>query len=158
MNSISNDQFRSALGNYVTGVTIVTTLGKSSRPVGMTANSFASVSLDPPLVLWSIDKSAPEAEDFVAASHYAIHILNQDQRQLSHTFANDSADKFADLPIEQGISGLPLLNQFAVRLQCEISNRHDEGDHIILIGKVLDVCVQDTDPLVFFNGYARLQS
>ena len=158
MNSISNDQFRSALGNYVTGVTIVTALGKSSRPVGMTANSFASVSLDPPLVLWSIDKSAPEAEDFEVASHYAIHILDQDQRQLSQTFANESADKFADLPIEQGISGLPLLDQFAVRLQCEISNRHDEGDHIILIGKVLDVCVQDTDPLVFFNGYARLQS
>ena len=158
MNSISNDQFRSALGNYVTGVTIVTAPGKSGRPVGMTANSFASVSLDPPLVLWSIDKSAPEAEDFEAASHYAIHILNQDQRQLSQTFANESADKFADLPIEQGISGLPLLKQFAVRLQCEISNRHDEGDHIILIGKVLDVCVQDADPLVFFNGYARLES
>ena len=157
MNSISPENFRSALGNYATGITIVTTRGVRGDPVGMTANSFASLSLDPPLVLWSVDSSAPEAEDFLAAGHYAVHILRQDQQQLSHTFSNHSIDKFADLSIEQGIENLPLLSDYSARLQCEIVNRHEEGDHVILIGQVLDIRIEDAEPLVFFNGgYRRL--
>lgn len=158
MNSISPEYFRSALGNYATGITIVTARGRSGDPVGMTANSFASVSLDPPLVLWSVDSSAPEAEDFLTAGHYAVHFLRQDQQQLSHLFSDHSIDKFAGIAIEQGIENLPLLDDYSVRLQCEVVNRHEEGDHVILIGQVLDVRIEAAEPLVFFSGgYRRLQ-
>jgi flavin reductase (DIM6/NTAB) family NADH-FMN oxidoreductase RutF len=109
-------------------------------------------------VLWSVDGSATEAEDFLAASHYAIHILRQDQQQLSHTFSDSSVDKFAATSIEQGVDNLPLLNDYAVRLQCEVVNRHEEGDHVILIGQVLDVRIEAAEPLVFFRGgYRRLR-
>ncbi len=158
MNSITADNFRRALGNYATGVTVVTARGRSGNPVGMTANSFASVSLDPPLVLWSVDKSAPEADDFRTASHYAIHMLRQDQQQLSHTFGDDSVDKFADLKIARGVADLPLLDGYSARLQCEVVSRHIEGDHIILVGQVLDIRIESAEPLVFFDGvYRRLQ-
>ncbi len=158
MNSISPENFRSALGYYATGITIVTARGINGDPVGMTANSFASVSLDPPLVLWSIDSSAPEAEGFLAATHYAVHFLRQDQQQLSHTFSDHSIDKFAGISIEKGIDDLPLLNDYSVRLQCEVMNRHEEGDHVILIGQVLDVNIEAAEPLLFFSGgYRRLQ-
>lgn len=158
MNSITPEIYRSALGNYTTGVTVVTARGKNGDPVGMTANSFASVSLDPPLVLWSVDKSTPEAEDFQAASHYAIHVLKQDQQKLSRTFSNDSIDKFTDLSIESGIANLPLLDDCSVRLQCEIVSRHDEGDHIILVAQVLDARIDSAEPLVYFDGeYRRLE-
>jgi len=159
MNPISPEIFRDALGNFATGVTIVTARGINGAPVGMTANSFASVSLDPPLVLWSVDRSAPEAGDFMASSHYAVHVLRQDQQQLANTFSDDSIDKFANLSIECGIEDLPLLNDYAARLQCKIVNRHEEGDHVILIGQVMDVRVDSADPLVFFGGgYRRLQT
>ena len=159
MSSNSPRLFRTALGNYATGITVITAPGINGESVGMTANSFASVSLEPPLVLWSVDKSVPEANDFVAAGHYAVHVLHQDQQQLSHTFSDDSVDKFADLTVEPGIGGLPLLAEYSVRLQCKTVNRHEEGDHVILIGQVLDVQVQPADPLVFFDGaYRRLQT
>ena len=159
MNPISPEKFRSALGKYATGVTIVTARGVNGDPVGMTANSFASVSLDPPLVLWCIDCSAPEAGDFMASSHYAVHVLRRDQQRLASTFSDDSIDKFAHLSIERGIEELPLLNDYAARLQCKIVNRHEEGDHVILIGQVMDVRVDSADPLLFFGGgYRRLQT
>ena len=159
MSSISPRLFRTALGNYATGITVITALDVRGDPIGMTANSFASVSLDPPLVLWSVDKSAPEADDFVAAGHYAVHVLRQDQQQLSHTFSDDSVDKFADLRIDRGIGDLPLLTDYSVRLQCATANRYEEGDHVILIGQVLDVQLESADPLVFFDGaYRRLQT
>jgi len=158
MNSISPEIFRDALGNFATGVTIVTARGISGAPVGMTANSFASVSLDPPLVLWSVDRSAPEAGDFMASSHYAIHILGRDQQQLSDTFSDFSVDKFAGISIERGIEDLPLLNDYSARLQCMVVNRHEGGDHVILVGRVLDVHVKSAEPLVFFGrGYSGLQ-
>jgi flavin reductase (DIM6/NTAB) family NADH-FMN oxidoreductase RutF len=158
MNPITPEIYRSALGHYATGIVIVTGRGRNGNPVGMTANSFASVSLDPPLVLWSVDKSTPEADDFQAASHYAIHVLKRDQQKLSHRFAGSAIDKFADLSIENGIADLPLLDDYYVRLQCEIVSRHDEGDHNILVARVLDARIESAEPLVYFDGgYRRLE-
>lgn len=159
MSTFSAEHFRDALGHYTTGVTIVTAVGVDGEPVGMTANSFASVSLEPPLVLWSVDRSAPECEDFLAAGHYAVHILRQDQQRLSHQFSDDAIDKFSGVNVSQGIGNMPLLNDFCARLQCEVTSRYAAGDHWILVGRVLDLSIDSAEPLVFYRGkYGKLQS
>ena len=159
MTNVTQQDFRSALGQYATGITIITALDAENGPIGMTANSFASVSLDPPLVLWSVDKSSPLYAGFAATSHYAVHILDEGQQSLSHRFADDDVDKFEGLNIGSGINDLPLLEQHIALLQCEVVDRHEAGDHLILIGHVLDIQHESKDPLLFFSGdYRRLQA
>ena len=159
MTNFTQQDFRQALGQYATGITIVTTRDSDNTPIGMTANSFVSVSLDPPLVLWSVDNSSPLYAGFAAASHYAVHILDEAQQSLSNRFADDDVDKFEGLNISSGINDLPLLEQHIARLQCEVVDRHEAGDHMILIGHVLDIQHESKDPLLFFSGdYRRLQA
>ena len=113
--AIDAREFRNALGSFTTGVTIVTTRDASGHDVGLTANSFNSVSLDPPLVLWSLAKSSTSLSAFVEAKHFAVHILAADQEPLSNRFATRGADKFAGLQIERGEGGMPLLHGCAAR-------------------------------------------
>jgi len=155
MNEIDPRQFRDALGRYPTGVTVITTRDSKGSPVGMTVNSFASVSLDPPLILWSIDNDSALFDVFTKASHFAVHILKSDQQQLSHNFSSEDPDHFAAAGYEAGIENLPLLKSYAALLQCEVSNRHEEGDHVILLGRVLDLENRVADPLVFCAGQYR---
>ena len=152
MNAISTEQFRQALGNFATGVTIITARDASNDPIGITVNSFASLSLEPPLILWGIDFAAEEFDAFISASHFAVHILQHDQQQLADKFSDCEASKFANLTVENGLADLPLLSECPVLLQCEVANRHEEGDHTIVIGKVMGVSIRSTNPLVFFNG------
>ncbi len=159
MSTFTSSEFRKALGNYATGVAIISARVADGDPVGITANSFASVSLDPPLVLWSVDKSSSQCDVFVNCEYFAVHILQEDQQQLARTFSDDDADKFNGLIIERGVADLPLISECSVVLQCKVANVYEEGDHFILVGKVVDMRAGSVEPLVFFSGtYTRLQS
>ncbi|WP_221801621.1 flavin reductase family protein [Oceanobacter mangrovi] len=156
---IDNQQLRQALGQFATGVTIVTTNTPQGEPVGVTVSSFNSVSLEPPLVLWSIAKSAYSCEAFEAASHFAVHVLGAEQQPLSDRFARSSSDKFAGIELQQGINRLPLLTDCAARFQCAVEYCYEGGDHLIFVGRVmkLDLAEQPADPLLFYRSrYARL--
>ncbi|MBT2546872.1 flavin reductase [Arthrobacter sp. ISL-65] len=144
--------FRGALGQFATGVTVVTTLGVDGRKVGMTANSFTSVSMEPPLVLWCPSKRAPSLADFEESTHFAINILASDQHVLSRQFATPSPDKFAGAETSEGIAGIPLLDGAVATFQCRTVSRHDAGDHVIYVGEVEKYENAGRDPLVFHAG------
>jgi len=150
--------FRDTLGLFVTGVTVITTRDQAGRPVGITANSFNSVSLDPPLILWSIGLNALSLDAFSNAKAFAVHILRDDQADLSERFAKSGLDKFAGLDIESGLHDVPLLPDCAARLECLPHAQHPAGDHILFIAEV-DRLASDPDsmPLVYHGGrYAEL--
>jgi 3-hydroxy-9,10-secoandrosta-1,3,5(10)-triene-9,17-dione monooxygenase reductase component len=145
-------RFRRALGAFATGVTIVTTRDAKGRDLGLTANSFNSVSLDPPMVLWSLAKTARSLPAFVAASHFAIHVLAADQEELSLRFATRGSEKFAGLTLERGASQVPLLRGCAARFQCRTASRHEAGDHMIFVGEVEAFDHSDLPELLFHRG------
>jgi 3-hydroxy-9,10-secoandrosta-1,3,5(10)-triene-9,17-dione monooxygenase reductase component len=150
--TIDAKQFRQALGAFTTGVTIVTTLDGAGGNVGVTANSFNSVSLDPPMVLWSIGRSSTNIESFVAARHFAVHVLAADQDALASHFARRGVDRFAGLELERGADGIPLLQGCAARFQCRCAFQYEGGDHVILVGEVLKFDHYEREPLVFKGG------
>ena len=145
--------FRDALGMFATGVTIVTARGSDGAPVGLTANSFNSVSLSPPLVLWSLARLAGSMPVFSTGSHYAIHVLAADQRELAERFAARGLDRWAGLSYETGAGGVPLLPGAAAVFVCANRSRYEEGDHVIFVGEV-ERCWrrQDASPLLFHGG------
>lgn len=152
--------FRDTLGRFVTGVTIVTTRSLAGDRVGVTANSFNSVSLEPPLILWSLNRDSRTLSSFEGSGYFAVHILRQDQIDLSIRFATPTSDKFAGLETKEGKGGVPLLNGCAARLECRTYNRHPAGDHVIFIGEVIVFeASNEVDPLLYHGGrYARLQN
>lgn len=148
---------RNALGSFATGITVVTALGKDGQRVGMTANSFNSVSLSPALVLWSIDKASNCFDDFIQAEHYAIHILSANQQSISDQFAKSGGDKFAGLECTENHAGVPLLPKCSAYFECSIAHQYDGGDHIILVGSVANFVDSGTEPLIFYRGdYKKL--
>ncbi|ATP49618.1 flavin oxidoreductase [Pseudomonas putida] len=144
--------FRRALGNFATGVTVVTAAGASGRKVGVTANSFNSVSLEPALILWSIDKRSTSHEVFEEASHFAVNILAADQIELSNNFARPKDDRFAGIDYQQGAGDAPLLADCSARFQCEKFQQLDGGDHWILVGKVVAFDDFGRSPLLYHQG------
>ncbi|GGS10356.1 hypothetical protein GCM10010269_56860 [Streptomyces humidus] len=147
---------RRALGQYATGVTVVTARAADGRKVGMTANSFTSVSLDPPLVLWCPGKNQPSTPDFTSATHFAVNILAADQHHLSRQFATPADDKFAGAPTGEGVGGTPLLEGAVARFQCRTLQCLDAGDHLVMLGEVERYDAPGGDPLVFHSGSYRL--
>lgn len=145
-------ELRRALGRFATGVTIVTTRAPDGRCEGLTANSFSSVSLDPPLVLWSLDRRAPSLPGFEAAEHFVVHVLASHQQALSGRFATPAADKFAALPTRDGLGGCPLLADCLARFECSVHQRVLAGDHVVFIGRVERMFHRDGEPLVFCAG------
>jgi 3-hydroxy-9,10-secoandrosta-1,3,5(10)-triene-9,17-dione monooxygenase reductase component len=146
---------RQVLGRYATGVTIVTCRGPEGERVGMTANSFSALSLEPPLVLWSLRRASASLGAFRAASHFAINILAESQVELSRQFASPVADKFADGPWSEGTAGVPVLASAAAVIECERSEEHDGGDHVLFIGRVCQLAntaALSAPPLVFHGG------
>lgn len=144
--------FRNALGQFATGVTIVTTLDADKKPVGVTASSFNSVSLDPPLILWSLAKSAMSMPAFQNSGGFNVHVLASHQSDLSNQFARPSEDKFEGVdwtPCEQGF---PLLPEYAALFRCRTHFQYEGGDHIIFVGEVLDYQSHDLPVLVFKGG------
>jgi 3-hydroxy-9,10-secoandrosta-1,3,5(10)-triene-9,17-dione monooxygenase reductase component len=144
--------FREALSTFATGVTIVTTEGVDGEPVGVTANSFNSVSLDPPLVLWSLAKASRSLNAFQSTRHWAVHILAADQEDLSARFARSGDDKFAELDWNRGHDGVPLIAGCSARLQCRAAHCYEGGDHMILVGEVLAFERSEAAPLLFHGG------
>jgi 3-hydroxy-9,10-secoandrosta-1,3,5(10)-triene-9,17-dione monooxygenase reductase component len=145
-------EFRSALGSFATGVTVVTTRAGGGEPVGLTANSFNSVSLEPPMVLWSLARSSRSLPVFCQATHWAVHILAADQEALSNRFAARGGDRFAGLTLERGAGEVPLLCGCAARFQCRTAFQYEGGDHIIFVGEVLEFDRSNSPPLVFHGG------
>ena len=145
-------ELRRVLGTFVTGVTIVTTVDHEGRYHGLTANSFSSVSLDPPLVLWSQAVKAPSHATFSKADRFAINILAEDQIALSNRFAKSSPDKFAGLDVDVGLGGVPLLRDCSAWLECSVVSTMPGGDHTIYVGKVTSIRRAERKPLAFGNG------
>ncbi|MEY2777324.1 MAG: hypothetical protein RLY30_1422 [Pseudomonadota bacterium] len=158
MAAIDPLEFRRALGTFTTGVTIVTTRSESGEAIGVTANSFNSVSLTPPIVLWSLAKSAKSLSAFTETKHWNVHILSMEQQALSATFARPGADKFAGVSLDQGVTTAPLLPECAARFQCRTTSVVEAGDHIVLLGEVLAFDASDRPPLAYSKGRYSLTS
>ena len=142
--------FREALGRFGTGVTVVT-CATPDGPLGITANSFASLSLDPPLVMWAPAKSSSRYPFFMAAPHFAIHVMAREQFDACKGFAR-SGDAFAGLDWAHGPHAVPLIDGCLSRLECDAQASHDGGDHSIVIGRVTRVTTRPGTPLLFFGG------
>jgi flavin reductase (DIM6/NTAB) family NADH-FMN oxidoreductase RutF len=151
--SFSTPDFRGALGMFATGVTVVTARHADGTLVGLTANSFNSVSLEPPLVLWSLARSAGSMPVFERGSHYAINILAATQHTLAERFASKTADRFSDVAFSEGAGGAPVLEGAAAVFECFNRSQYEEGDHVIFVGEV-ERCSwrPGVAPLIFHGG------
>lgn len=147
---------RTAFGRFTTGVTIVTCVDADGQRVGLTANSFSSLSLDPPLVLWSLRRVSPSLPAFAEASHFVINVLAETQVDLSRRFASPAADKFAEGQWSAGLGGAPVLAACAAVFECEQHARHESGDHVLFIGRVRRLAEMSVAPLVFQGGHYRM--
>jgi 4-hydroxyphenylacetate 3-hydroxylase, reductase component len=143
---------RDALGCFATGITVVTARGPHGQIAGVTANSFCSVSLEPPLVLWCLSKSAPSRTVFMRATYFAIHVLAEDQAELSTRFSRASKDKFAGLVVSEGLGGTPILDGVVALFECKGEQRYEAGDHLIIIGQVKRYRRTDRLPLLFHSS------
>ncbi len=151
--SFSAQEFRAALGMFATGVTVVTAIDDTGRPIGLTANSFNSVSLSPPLVLWSLSRLAGSRPVFSAGSHYAINILAADQHPLAERFAAKDIDRFEGVTFRGGAGGAPVIEGSAAVFECFNRSQYEEGDHIIFVGEV-ERCERRAGalPLIYHGG------
>ena len=152
---LDSRELRNAFGSFATGVTIVATREADGTPRGLTANSFSSVSLEPPLLLVCIAKSALSLRVFREAPCFSVNILEHSQTEVSRIFASQIADKFDRVPWERGVSDVPLLHGSLARFSCETDRQIDAGDHAILLGKIVDFDYQHGTPLTYFRGQYR---
>jgi flavin-dependent trigonelline monooxygenase, reductase component len=150
--TFDTSEFRRALGAFVTGVTVVTTIQPDGTPRGFTANSFTSVSLDPPLILVCIAKSASSHAVFSSTSHFAVSVLAGDQKSVSGVFASKSPDKFAQVAWQARVTGAPVMDGASATFDCKTHDVVDAGDHIILIGRVVDFAHANSTPLGYCRG------
>lgn len=154
--SIEPQALRRALGVFPTGVTVVTTRDADGQPLGMTANSFSSVSLDPPIVLWSIRKASNQHAAFTAAEHFAINVLGADQSAIAARYAGRDQARFRTEAWSDGIGGVPVLDDALARFECQRVACVDMGDHSVIFGAVQSCATADAAPLVFYRGkFAR---
>jgi flavin reductase (DIM6/NTAB) family NADH-FMN oxidoreductase RutF/predicted transcriptional regulator len=145
--------FRGALGHFPTGVTVITALDEKGQPIGCTASSFNSVSMDPALVLWSVDKSAFSAAIFEKTEYFAVNILSENQVAISNRFAGRGEDKFKDVSYTSGLGGAPLFEDCGAQFECKTWNVYEGGDHLIIVGEVEKYTHDDSlTPLVFSKG------
>lgn len=154
--SFNPQAFRAALSTFTTGVTIITTRNAEGEPVGVTANSFNSVSLNPPLVLWSLAKSALSLPAFTENRHWNVHVLSTEQDVLSGRFASRGENKFAGVNLDQGINDTPLFMGCTARFQCRTAFTYEGGDHLIFVGEVLAFDKTELPPLAFQSGQYAL--
>lgn len=150
--SIDPRDFRNALGTYGTGVTVITAATPDGKRAGLTCNSFASVSLNPPLVLWSLVAFSPSVGVFQNASHFAVNVLGASQQMLATKFATPSDDKFAGVTWAAGLGDAPVLANTVASFQCRTADRYYGGDHIIFLGAVEAYAYNRAEPLLFARG------
>jgi 4-hydroxyphenylacetate 3-hydroxylase, reductase component len=148
-------RLRNVLGSFTTGVVVVTTVGDSGRPIGLTVNSFNSVSIDPPLILWSLSMNSPSLHAFRAHNWFAVNILAEDQERLCRQFATPSDDKFLNVRFDLGETGVPVLHGTAAYLECSTYARYPGGDHEIYLGEIRAMRDHGLAPLIFHRGAIR---
>jgi flavin reductase (DIM6/NTAB) family NADH-FMN oxidoreductase RutF len=147
---------RRALGQFATGVTVVTAGASDGRKIGVTVNSFSSVSLNPPLILWSLARQAPSFADFTTCTHFAVNVLEAKQHHLSRQFSTPLPDKFAGVDFAEGKAGVPIVQGAIAQFVCRKVKQYDGGDHVILLGEVEEYKYSEGEPLVFHSGRYRI--
>jgi len=157
--TIEAAHFRRVLGHYATGVTLITALHEG-KPYGLAANSFTSVSLDPPLVSFCAAHTSSTWPHIKAAGHFCVNLLAEDQEELCRLFAVSGADKFAEIGYKKAATGAPVIDDVLGFLDCTIEAEHEAGDHVIVVGRVHDLDVaHEGHPLLFFRGgYGRFDA
>lgn len=151
--SLDTRDFRRALGKFATGVTVITTRDGDGEHVGVTASSFNTVSMDPPLILWSIDKGAYSLPAYKEADYFVVNVLGNDQVEISNRFASRGKDKFAGIATEEGLGGAAKVENAAAHLECRTWSVYEGGDHLIIVGEVVRYAYRDAgSALVFHNG------
>ena len=141
-----------ALGRFATGVTVITTVGADGAPLGFTANSFNSVSLDPPLILWSLARTSQRLGAYRGASHYAVNVLAAEQEGLARRFAGPAEDRYADVDWAPGLGGAPVLAGVLACFECAHEAVYPAGDHELFIGRVMRARETPGRPLTYFGG------
>jgi flavin reductase (DIM6/NTAB) family NADH-FMN oxidoreductase RutF len=150
--AVSKDEFRAALSRFISGVTVVTTLGKHNRPAGITVSAFSSVSLEPPLILACIDKRASLHDHLTEGTSFAVNILAEDQQSISRLFASKDEDRFDGAHYRWGTSGAPLLNGALAYIECRVVHTYPGGDHTIIVGEVESTSTTEHRPLAYYRG------
>lgn len=154
--SFEGRDLRNAMGRFATGVCVITTMTEDQRPVGMTANSFSSVSLDPPLVLWNLQNGSDVFDEFATPKHFAINVLASSQEDLSNIYAKKGDHLMEAEHFSSGQYGSPVVHDALVTFECELETTYAGGDHLIVIGRVLNVqSGTEGEPLLFFSGGYR---
>lgn len=154
--SVAPSALRSALGRFTTGVTIVSCLDPQGQPMGLTANSFQALSLEPPLVLWSLRLASVSLPAFRGAAHFAVNVLAESQVELSRRFASPAPDKFAEGAWSAGVGGAPVLSGCTAVFECELVDTRTAGDHVLFIGQVQRAFESPIAPLVYQSGRYHL--
>lgn len=152
---ISKEQFRAALANFPSGVTVVTTKDADGKWHGITVSAFSSVSLEPPMILVCVDKRAGSHDALLQSRAFVVHILAEDHAHHSNNFASRRADKFAGIEYRTGISEIPVLENALVSLECRLAHAHEGGDHTIFVGEIEKAEVREGNPLVYWKGNYR---
>ena len=150
--TFDSQQFRSALGGFPTGVAVVTARADDGKPIGITINSFSSVSLDPPLVLWSLAKGSPNLTHFALGRRHIIHVLADHQDELAKRFASRAPDKFSGLSHDTNRDNIPLFDECVATFECTTRTLYEEGDHVIVIAYVEQIDQRERGPLLFWGG------
>jgi len=145
-------EFRQCLGKFATGVTVVSCRDQVGKPCGITANSFSSVSLEPPLVLWNIAKVSGSLSAYLEAEHFAINVLSDQQQSLARHFSNSENGLFDNIAYRDSPHQVPLLSDTLAHFECRTHDIHDCGDHHIIIGNVINFELTDSEPLIFYSG------
>ena len=149
---MNKKNLRNVLSKFATGVTVVSTIDCNGKPIGMTANSFTSVSLDPPLVLWSIGINQPSYDAFLKAKGYSVSILSKDQKDICDLFSSPIENKFSDIDYTLTDNGFPIIQKSLAWFDCLKWNNYPGGDHQILVGEIKNFYADENDPLIFWNG------
>lgn len=152
------DTFRSALGRFASGVTVVTTCAADSTDHGMTASAFCSVSLDPPLILVCVEKIATMHDAITSCAHFAVNVLAHNQEQVARRFAESEGNRFAGIGFTRGAHAVPVIDDVLAVLECRRAAAYDGGDHTIIVGEVATAVWRDDKPLLYYRGgYAGIE-
>lgn len=152
MTKIDAKELRNCFGKFATGITVITAVAPDGTKIGLTVNSFSSLSIDPPMILWSLDNKSHSLEALKATSHFAVNVLASDQMDLSNNFASREEDKFDNVDIDNGICGMPLLKDTVAHLECKNVHQYPGGDHTIFVGEVEHFEISNKKPLLYANG------
>jgi flavin reductase (DIM6/NTAB) family NADH-FMN oxidoreductase RutF len=152
---IENNELRRIMGHFATGVTVITTISKEGVPYGLTANAFMSVSLEPPLLLISVDKKADSYPHFEQSRVFNINILRDDQEGLSRRFAVSGGNKFEGVAYHRAANNVPILEDTLAHIECRLYAAYDGGDHTLYLGEILEAETREGRPLLFYRGGYR---